>query len=126
MVMYISKKLFQILAALLITACAIDRPEVAMLFAQPESLSGQSASECGLLQFGFENHNFYPSRREAREDSLGVGVAPGSVTYEELRSHHDQRVCLAGLVRYSGCATTSICSASNFPYEIIVDKMSEE
>ncbi len=117
---------FGLLAVSLTAGCASTQPQPTVLFAEPESLDGMTTAACGHLFFGFENHNFYPNARDARRDLLGVGVAPGETTYDQLRSYHNKRVCLAGRVRYSGCTETYICTGSNFPYEIVVDDVKIE
>ena len=115
---------FCLFGVLVMAACSTNRPEIANLFVEPESLNGENTTACGFLNFGFENHNFYPGPREAKNDEFGVGVTPGEVTYEKLLTYHSRHVCLSGVIRYSGCTVTSICSASNFPYEIVVNEIS--
>lgn len=107
----------------MISSCASSKPNVTALFVEPASLDGQDATACGLLKYGFENHNFYPDMREAKKDDIGIGVAPGEITYDQLRDQHDRRICISGVVRYSGCAVTAICTASNFAYEIVVNSI---
>jgi len=103
--------------------CASNSTTVPALFENPKSFEGQVTTQCGLLQYEFENVNFYPNRRAASEDDLGLGVSPGDVSDEILRGYHNQSVCLTGNVRYAGCAYTTICLGSNFLYEIVVDDL---
>lgn len=118
-----SSNVFCLLCVSFLAACSTMPREIAPLFANPVSLSGKSSSACGFLKFGFENHNFYPSAGDAKRDQRGVGVTPGERSFEELKRYHDRKVCLSGRVRYSGCAITSICTGSNFPYEMLVDEI---
>ena len=115
------RKIGYVLISLLATGCAVNGANNSALFSSPDTLEGEKITECGLLKFGFENHNFYPDRKRAANDDLGVGVSPGAAEYDQLRANHDKKVCLTGYVRYSGCTVSMICTASNFPYEIVVD-----
>ena len=113
----------QILASALLVGCATNGGNFAAVFTSPKSLEGQTVTQCGFLQYEFENVNFYPNRRQAKKGESGVGVSPGNISDSELSNHHNQTVCLTGQVRYAGCSVTMICTGSNFLYEIIVDDL---
>ena len=113
-----------LLAASLATACASSQSNRTTLFSDPQSIDGTITTACGRMHFTFENHNFYPSESQTRDGMSGVGVAPGEVADDQLRTYHNDRVCLTGRVRYSGCGETSICTGSMFPYEVVVDDLS--
>jgi hypothetical protein len=97
--------------------------ENAPLFQEPEKFAGQVTTACGYLEFEFENLNFYRSKGAAKRDTDGVGVIPGNVNFELLEKMHEQYVCLEGTVEYIGCGVDAICSASNFQYRMIVDRI---
>jgi hypothetical protein len=89
--------------ALVAAACAAGVNDVDQLFVEPEIFDGTKVEICGLLNFRFENHNLYPAKRYAASGRLGIGVAPGEVAHDDLLAYDNQRVCLSGTVRYSGC-----------------------
>ena len=116
-------KLVCSIACLMLAGCAANSGNVAPLFSSPEALEGEVVTECGYLHYAFENVNFYPNSRQAKEGEPGVGVFPGKVSYKQLVKHHERQVCLTGRVRYTGCTVTMICSGTNFLYEIVVDDL---